>query len=188
MAEKKEDFVVSDRRRFAPEGEVRPDVSPTEEEQTPAAAAPETPSQVAAPSSEEMPEPPTESEQQTQHEEYKASGKKIDDMIRQAGGGPAGASAPVEMTFERLVESFYMTALIQLGAVRPEGEAPRVDILGARQTIDSLTIISDKTKGNLSAKEQTMLHNVLFELRMAWIEITNAIAKGPAPQPGAGKK
>ena len=60
-----------------------------------------------------------------------------------------------------------------------ENEQPRVDILGARQTIDSLNILQEKTKGNLSEREQTLLQNVLFELRMAWIEITNAIAKAP---------
>jgi Domain of unknown function (DUF1844) len=77
-----------------------------------------------------------------------------------------------------------MTALIQLGAIRHENEPPAVDLVGARQTIDSLTILQEKTKGNLTDREQKLLQNVLFELRMAWIEITNALAKsgaGPAP-------
>ena len=189
MAEKKEEFVVSDRRRFAPEGERRPD-APVVEEEKPATPAPpqaaskppQVADQAAAPESEELPAPPTESEQQTQREEYHASGKKIDEMIKQAGGA---SGAPAEMTFERLIESFYMTALIQMGAVRPEGEQPRVDIIGARQTIDSLALLQGKTKGNLTDREQTLLQNVLFELRMAWIEITNAIAKAPARPPGA---
>ena len=192
MAEKKEEFVVSDRRRFAPEGERRPD-APVMEEEKPAAPAPpqatSTPPQPAdqqttVPESEELPPPPTESEQQMQRDEYQASGKKIDEMIREAGA--ATGPAP-EMTFERLIESFYMTALIQMGAVRPEGEQPRVDIIGARQTIDSLSLLQEKTKGNLTEREQTLLQNVLFELRMAWIEITNAIAKAPARPPGGGQ-
>src|SRR5258707_1525797 len=191
MAEKKEEFVVSDRRRFAPEGERRPD-APVVEEEKPAPPAPpqaaskppQVADQAAAPESEELPAPPTESEQQTQRDEYHASGKKIDEMIKQAGGA---SGAPAEMTFERLIESFYMTALIQMGAVRPEGEQPRVDIIGARQTIDSLSLLQEKTKGNLTDREQTLLQNVLFELRMAWIEITNAIAKAPARPPGAGQ-
>jgi hypothetical protein len=70
-----------------------------------------------------------------------------------------------------------------MGALRAEGEEPRVDIIGARQTIDSLTILHDKTKGNLTDKELNMLQNVLFELRMAWIELTNAIAKRAIEQP-----
>jgi hypothetical protein len=197
MAKEKEEFVVSDRRRFAPEGELRTDIAPQPEEPQPEEPPPlppvpppqtvaaETPAADAAdadavPESEEYPEPPSEAEQQSQRDEYSASGKKIDEMISQSGQ-PAPAAG---MNFERLVESFYMTALIQMGAVRPEGEQPRVDIIGARQTIDSLTLIQEKTKGNLTDREQTLLQNVLFELRMAWIEITNAIAKAPARPPG----
>ncbi len=191
MAEKKEEFVVSDRRRFAPEGERRPD-APVVEEERPAAPAPpqatakppQVADQTAAPESEELPAPPTESEQRTQRDEYHASGKKIDEMIRETG---AATGPPPDMTFERLVESFYMTALIQMGAMRPEGEQPRVDIIGARQTIDSLALLQEKTKGNLTDREQTLLQNVIFELRMAWIEITNAIAKAPARPPGGGQ-
>jgi hypothetical protein len=66
-----------------------------------------------------------------------------------------------------------------------------VDIMGARQTIDSLTILQEKTKGNLAEREQTLLQNVLFELRMAWVEITNALASAaakPPAGPGLDKK
>jgi uncharacterized protein DUF1844 len=203
MAEKKQDFVVSDRRRFAPEGDLRTDVPPSEEE-TPAPAV-STPTPVAQPvpiapvateeqpaapaeaaaegdgeGDHEMPPPPTSAEQQAQNDAYQASGKKLDEMFSKAGGRRENLP---EMSFERLVESFYMTALLQMGAIRQEGEPPAVDIIGARQTIDSLSILQDKTKGNLTDREQTLLQNVLFELRMAWIEITNALASA---KPGAG--
>src|SRR5579864_2317797 len=206
MAEKKQEFVVSDRRRFAPEGELRPDAQLTEEdkvespaavEAVPAQPVPKQETVAAAPPEPtitpdggkpeaEMPEPPTVAEQQEQKDAYHASGRKVDDILSKAGSGRA---AMPEMTFERLVESFYMTALLQMGAIRQEGEAPAVDIIGARQTIDSLTILQEKTKGNLADREQSLLQNVLFELRMAWIEITNALATakpGPGPGPGLG--
>ena len=196
MAEKKQDFVVSDRRRFAPEGELRPDAPVAEEEKGSSSPAPapvesqakpvQGPEQKTEPAphpadAEEMPPPPTEAEQQEQRDAYTASGKKLADIVNKTGGH---RETLPEMSFERLVESFYMTALIQLGAVRQEGEPPGVDIMGARQTIDSLTILQEKTKGNLSEREQTLLQNVLFELRMAWIEITNAVASSAA-KPGA---
>lgn len=198
MSEKKQEFVVSDRRRFAPEGELRTDVSTVEEEKE-APRAPATPpparteSEPAASATtqaepekaeEEIPAPPTAQEQQEQDHAYQASSKKLDEMLKEANAGRG--RAPVEMTFERLIESYYMTALFQLGALRQEGEPPAVDIMGARQTIDSLTILQEKTKGNLTDKEQTLLQNVLFELRMLWIEITNAIASGAAGKPGPG--
>ena len=56
------------------------------------------------------------------------------------------------------------------------GEQPRVDILGARQSIDMLSVLVEKTKGNLTDKEQRLLQNALFELRMMFMEITNAIS------------
>ena len=178
MSEKKPDFVVSDRRRFAPEGELREESRSTEDEKV----------EIVTPEQDELPSPPSAAEQRQQHEAYKVSGKKLDDIVAKAG---ADSDIPAEMNFERIVESFYMTALIQMGAIRQEGEAPRVDILGARQTIDSITILQEKTKGNLTDREQTLLQNVLFELRMAWIEITNAIANAPPPSaktPHATKK
>src|SRR5262245_34149130 len=140
MAEKKQDFVVSDRRRFGAEGEPRPDVPVAEEEKpapTPASPAPtastspEAKAEQIAPqvaeeqpagdagSEQEMPPPPTASEQQEQKDAYTASGKKLEDLFSKSGG--RRESLP-EMTFERLIESFYMTALLQLGAIRHEGE------------------------------------------------------------------
>jgi hypothetical protein len=204
MADKQPEFVVSDKRRFGAEGDLRSDAPVVEEEKTaapppakPSVPAPgqavQPPASPAAPMSadpaqsaepqdqdEEIPAPPTAEEQHQQSEAYRASGKKIDEMIAAAGKGGPG---PMEMSFERVVESFYMSALIQMGAIRQEGESPRVDIIGARQTIDSLTILQEKTKGNLSDGEKTLLQNVLFELRMAWIEITNAVASS-ATKPG----
>ncbi|MGZ4871085.1 MAG: DUF1844 domain-containing protein, partial [Candidatus Angelobacter sp.] len=208
MAEKKSEFVVTDRRRFGTEGEPRPDAQVTEEEKpaTPPPVAQATPPPAkttvqpasAQPSQsaqtqrqpgsteteqeEEMPPPPTAEEQHQQSEAYKASGKKIDDMIAAAGKTPQGS--PLEMNFERVIESFYMSALIQMGAIRQDNEPPRVDIIGARQTIDSLTVLQEKTKGNLTDREKTLMQNVLFELRMAFIEITNAVASS-ATKPGS---
>jgi hypothetical protein len=207
MAEKKSEFVVTDRRRFGTEGEPRPDAQIAEEEKPekpakpatqaappaakqPAPPAPAQPSQNAQAQpgqpetgqEEEMTPPPTAEEQHEQSEAYKASGKKIDDMIAAAGKTPQGG--PLEMNFERVIESFYMSALIQMGAIRQDNEPPRVDIIGARQTIDSLAVLQEKTKGNLSDREKTLLQNVLFELRMAFIEITNAVATS-ATKPGA---
>jgi hypothetical protein len=203
MAEKQPEFVISDRRRFSDEGELRPDAKIKEEEKQaapppakpasppPQAAQPSvnpTAQQPAQPGAEteqqeaEMSPPPTAEEQHEQNEAYKASTKKIDDMIAAAGKSGQG---PMEINFERVIESFYMSALIQMGALRQEGETPRVDIIGARQTIDSLAVLQEKTKGNLTEREKTLLQNVLFELRMAWIEITNAVASSATKPPSA---
>ena len=72
-----------------------------------------------------------------------------------------------------------MTALVQLGLMHEQGGQPGVDLLGARQTVDTLGLLADKTRGNLTMTEDNLLQNCLYELRMAYVEVTNAIARGP---------
>jgi hypothetical protein len=137
------------------------------------------------PASAPAPAPPSQAEQDAQHADYKASNQKLDTMLRERAGDKAPREGKsFEMTFERLVASLYMTAMMQLGLMAPEGEQPHADILGARQTIDTLSVLSEKTKGNLTEAEQNMLQNVLFEGRMAYLQLTNAITQGPPPGGG----
>ncbi len=92
------------------------------------------------------------------------------------------------MSFEQLVQSLYMTAMMQLGAATHEGQQPQVDILGARQSIDMLGVLAEKTKGNLTPEENRLLDSALFELRMAFLEITQALARQAATKaPAAGR-
>src|ERR1700679_868933 len=127
-----------------------------------------------------LPEP-TAAESAQQDADYRASSKKLDDMISQANPGARDTlgGRAAEMNFDKLVQSLYMTAALQLGAGTQPGEQPRVDILGARQSIDMLSVLVQKTKGNLNDKEQRLLQNALFELRMMFMEITNAISTSP---------
>src|SRR5437868_166890 len=189
--QEKEQFVVSDKRKFTPEGELRPDAPlPTTETQATApasikdeASAPPVP-EVAAKNGEQMPPPPSAAEQKAQHDEYHKAGKHIDSMLDAAG---AERPTDTEMTFERLVASLYMQAMMQLGMLREENVPPQPDLIGARQTIDTIALLNDKTKGNLTEREANMLQNVLFELRMAFLEITNMLTRPPSPgaMPGA---
>ena len=190
MAEKKhEEFTVTDRRLFTPEGELRDhDAEPEpkkEQPPTPQASAastspsapPSSPLQ-SAPPEEHVPQPPTAAEQQAQHDAYRSSTQGLDAQLHQELGGRA---RELEMTFERFVASLYMTALLQLGLVHEQGAQPQVDLLSARQTIDTLGILQDKTKGNLNMSEQNLLQNSLYELRMAYVEVTSALARPPQP-------
>ena len=60
---------------------------------------------------------------------YDASAQRLEDLVRAQNPG-VGAQPPV--TFEHLVQQFYVSAMIQMGAGTQEGQRPRVDILGAR--------------------------------------------------------
>jgi len=64
-----------------------------------------------------------------------------------------------------------------------------VDILGAKQSIDLLGVLAEKTKGNLSQAEDRTLQTVLFEARMAFNELTNMISmQGMQPPPAKPDK
>jgi uncharacterized protein DUF1844 len=202
MAEKKHEqsgFKVTDRRLFTSEGELRVEVP--EEVEAPKAAAPtaveapssteKTPAPVAvdaggvdtgATPDREMPAPPTSAEQNAQAAAYRQSSRDLDTQVELSGH----SAKDFEITFERFLASLYMTAMMQLGLMRQQGEQPRVDLIGARQTIDTLSLISDKTKGNLTPAEENFLQNSLYELRMAYVEVTNALARPPQAGPATG--
>ena len=183
MAEKKSDFVVTDKRKFTAEGELRPEAT-TEEQQSQKAsthsAAPrhEAPRQPA--SQQTMPPPPNATEQQVQKDAYRDSGTQFD---RSAFRGRTPQD--YEMNFERLVASLYMSAMMQLGLMHEEGQPPAADLVGAKQTIDTLSILQDKTKGNLTDQEAHLLQNCLYELRMGFVELTNAFSKQGPPEASA---
>jgi len=134
----------------------------------------------------DYPAPPTHDEQRASAEAYKQSTGEIDKEIRKEldKHGQGHRAQDFEMNFEKFIASLYMSSLMQLGMAAPEGGQPQVDLMGARQTIDIIGMLQEKTKGNLTAKEETMLHNVLYELRMAYLEVTNLITKAPPPGKG----
>ena len=190
-------FEVIDRRKFKAEEE-HESASHTSEPEKPEPAQPETSSggprlvvneasQEAATDQEEaveLPPAPTAAESHEQKAAYDGASQRLEDIIR-AQNPAMGPQPPV--TFEGLVQQFYVSAMIQMGAGTQDGQRPRVDILGARTTIDLLGILADKTKGNLNEAEDRMLQTVLFECRMAFMELTSMISlqgmQPPAPPP-----
>jgi hypothetical protein len=138
-----------------------------------------------APQEDDAPQLPTAKESRDQKAAYDASAQRIEDMVR-AQNPAMGAQPPV--TFEHLVQQFYVSAMIQMGAGTQEGQRPRVDILGARTTIDLLGVLAEKTQGNLSESEANTLETVLFDVRMAFLELTSMISlqamQPPPPPPG----
>jgi Domain of unknown function (DUF1844) len=191
MSEKKqESFTVTDRRLFTSEGELRREVS--EEEVSTSKPVPPAPEAKAvpiapAPSAQDpaapvppgieppAPPPPTAAEQKEQADAYHKSAKELDARVELSGH----SAKEMEMTFERFMASLYMTAMLQLGLMQEERGQPRIDLLGARQTVDTLGLLAEKTKGNLTSAEENFLQNCLYELRMAYVEVTNALARPP---------
>ncbi len=187
MPEKKqESFTVTDRRLFTAEGDIRDEVPQEEVSTAPPAPKSEAVQNVAPPQSEaEAPPAPTAAEQKEQADAYRKSAKDLDARVELSGH----STKDLEITFERFMASLYMSAMMQLGLMHEQGGQPRVDLIGARQTIDTLSLLSEKTKGNLTSAEENFLQNVLYELRMAYVEVTNAWARPPqTPAPTAAKR
>jgi hypothetical protein len=132
---------------------------------------------------------PTAAETAQQYEAYRRSSSLIDTMVQQAN---PTAPPSVQMDFEQLVQSIYLSAVVAMGAGGEPGEKPRIDILGARQSIDMLAVLGEKTRGNLDQQEQRLIQSALFNLRMMFLEITNAIAaqaqRGPVLPPGSPQR
>lgn len=93
-----------------------------------------------------------------------------------ASAAPPAREAPgepgVESAFERLVVSFASTTMMQLGLMALDpGQPLEPDLAGARETIDMLGVLEEKTRGNLTAREERLLRNTVAELRMAFVEV-----------------
>jgi Domain of unknown function (DUF1844) len=181
MPEKKqESFTVTDRRLFTPDGEIRRDAP----EEAPAPAPKPEASQPGPAPTLETPPAPTTAEQQQQADAYRRSARDLDSRVELSGH----SAKELEMTFERFMASLYMTAMLQLGLMHEQGGQPRIDLIGARQTIDTLSLLAEKTKGNLTPTEENFLQNCLYELRMAYVEVSNELARPPqATGTGPGK-
>jgi hypothetical protein len=135
-----------------------------------------------------LPPAPTAEEAREQKMAYDVAAQRLEDVVR-AQNPAMGAQPPVG--FEHLVQQIYVSAMIQMGAGTQEGQRPRVDILGARQTIDLLGVLAEKTKGNLNEAEDRALQTVLFEVRMAFMELTSMItlqSMQPPQPPPPGKR
>jgi len=85
--------------------------------------------------------------------------------------------------FLDLVQSLQMGAMVGLGMLQgPDGKRPPVDLPAAKDAIDLLGILQEKTKGNLTKEEEEILREGLYHLRMGYMAMINS------PPGGRGKE
>jgi hypothetical protein len=88
-------------------------------------------------------------------------------------GKKADDEALPRVDFSTFVLSLSHSALMHLGqAPHPETGSVEKTLPLARQTIDLLAMLEDKTKGNLSGDEERLLTQILFDLRMRYVELS----------------
>jgi hypothetical protein len=181
MAKDREpEFTVTDKRKFTFDGDVRDEVAaeePTPEPAKPAAAT-EAPKQEAA---KPVAEPAAPPELELPQEPLPDTGYDSEKL--------QGAFGGQKIEFVHLLDMLVQTAMMYAGAM-DNGPERRVDIVGMRQMIDMISMVEEKTKGNLTPQEQTIMSNTLFQLRMSYMEIVNMIEKQATqgPPPGGAKK
>ena len=86
------------------------------------------------------------------------------------------------ITFVGFVLSLAHTAAVHFGDVPDpvSGQTAQPNLAAAQQMIEILALLEEKTRGNLSAEERQLLEQIVYELRLRFVEISG---QGTAPEP-----
>ena len=99
-------------------------------------------------------------------EQRSASPEEVSDRQEEQARGPLP-----EVTLATFIFSLSSSALVHLGEIpEPETNRTLVDLPIAKQIIDTLGMLQEKTKGNLDQDEEKLLKSVLYDLRMRYIQ------------------
>ena len=151
MSEEKKDFVVKDRRIFSQDAEDQPDDDSKKED-----AASEQP----------------DVDDQNAGTEASAEAASDEDAQPQAAAeGEEEAAQFPEINFPTFVASLNASALVHLGVIEdPATGSKSKNLPMAKQTIDILSMMEEKTEGNLTPDEKSMLQNILYDLRILYVK------------------
>lgn len=110
----------------------------------------------------------SEEEKAAAREEQSSQAKAYQEAAQKA---EAGAAPRPEVTFSSLIFSLSSTAFMHLGALPDPntGKTEKNPAL-AKQTIDLLGVLRDKTRNNLDQEEENLFEHLLYDLRMAYIK------------------
>ncbi|MBV8545287.1 MAG: DUF1844 domain-containing protein [Acidobacteria bacterium] len=157
----KSEIKVTDRRIFTAEGEIREEFKQEIKPGDPFAAKPAS-----------SPAPPKEAaaeRRQTPNPEPPASGERRTKSIADKAQNPG-------TPFADFVEPLIAQAYMSLGMLRdPYGQKPKIDVAAARQMIEMVTMLKDKTAGNLTPDEDDFLSTHLGELKLAFVQRTKSL-------------
>jgi uncharacterized protein DUF1844 len=87
-----------------------------------------------------------------------------------AQGQPSAEALP-EINFSTFIISLSTQALMHLGEIAdPMSGKAEPDLPGAKQMIDILSLLQEKTRGNLNPGEQQLVEDILYDLRMRYVD------------------
>jgi hypothetical protein len=101
----------------------------------------------------------------------KEEGKEDEKVGQKEEEGEKEFSPLPEVNFSSFLLSLSSSILLHLGEIAdPQSGEKKKDLALAKQTIDIITILKDKTKGNLTEEEQNLLEHLLYDLRMRFVK------------------
>ncbi len=105
-------------------------------------------------------------------------GDNTDDVTATKDDVDGNAEAPTSLApldFSTFVMSLGSSAMVNLGQIPPPGgERPQIDLPAAKQIIDILGILDEKTRGNLDDSEAKLLKSLLYDLRVKYVDAQHA--------------
>ena len=116
-------------------------------------------------------------EDETQDKETSADTSSEDEtkeysIAEESQATEAQQEAPLpEINFATFVVSLNASALLNLGAIEdPSTGQTNKNLAMAKQTIDILSLLEEKTEGNLSTEETNLIKNILYDLRIIYVK------------------
>jgi len=98
----------------------------------------------------------------------------------QKGTKETPAAAP-PLNFSSFIFSLGTSALMLMGEqLAPDQPPQTVNLPGAKEVIDILSLLETKTQGNLTSEEQTVLRDMLYALRMKYVDLASGKQKTPS--------
>ncbi|MGA2401738.1 MAG: DUF1844 domain-containing protein [Syntrophobacteraceae bacterium] len=113
-----------------------------------------------------------ESKEIPQPEAASAAGEQESARPEEASGKEEQAWGPLpEVTLSTFIFSLSSSALVHLGEIpEPQTNRTQLDLPIAKQIIDTLGMLQEKTKGNLDQDEERLFRSVLYDLRMRYVQ------------------
>jgi hypothetical protein len=130
----------------------------------------------------------TDWKKQAQEEKRKLAEQEAAAKAKTPAASVSGAASPAEESrgagrqqrgqlpppsFATLVQSLLTQALFYLGDLATRGSEPTVNLDMAKHQIDTLGVLEEKTRGNLTEEEQRMMDTVLYEARMRYVSVAS---------------
>lgn len=141
--EQGKDFRIVDRRRFSEEGEIRAEAEEID----------------------------TSSDEDAKTD---ASAGPEQQQETLADAAEEGHGSPPKVDFPSFIVSMATQALMMMGEIPdPESKLTSMNLSAAKQTIDIIAVLEEKTKGNLTEEEEKLLTEILASLRLAFVNKIN---------------